>query len=373
MLLVEEVTADLDLKISDLESKAKKFVMLEIDEVERAQLQESKQQFDADIESGRVEKESLAEDIAKIKNYLAGLITCPSCSHVFHLMEDGDFTEDDLAAIQDACESVHELRNANIELAGVVYEQLELIDQQVNDNRKIKLEIDIIARNIKSIEQQKERERKQYARLAEELKEAEERMFTNERYNIRQQINAKEQEIKSVQLQLEELNTDLADKKKWVDNFYDFKFYLGNKPIENICGLVNQYLRMNGSDLNLFIEGFKKIRSGELRQVLNPIIYRNWIDPHPYIQFSGGEKVRLDISTDLSFQQLINSNSKFGGLDYYQNDMLINELDSLGVKNAAEAFNQLGKTIVLVTHSGADLVYENVVLIEKKHKISVII
>ena len=152
-----------------------------------------------------------------------------------------------------------------------------------------------------------------------------------------------------------------------VTNFEDFKFYLGNKPIEAICSLVNQYLSLNGSDLNLHIEGFKKLRSGELRQSLNPVIYRNWTNPQSFVQFSEGEKVRLCMSVDLAFQQLINESSKFGGLDLYVGDENLNSLDSIGVGNAASAFNQLNKTIILVTHSGSDLIYPNTITVKKQN------
>ena len=199
-----------------------------------------------------------------------------------------------------------------------------------------------------------------------QINQTETRSFSDEKASVKKQIQEKLDERVEQIKQLDQVLNELELNKQWISNFEDFKFYLGNKPIEIICSLVNQYLKLNNSDLNLHIEGFKKLRSGELRQALQPVIYRNWMSPKSYEQFSEGEKVRLNLAVDLAFQQLINSSSKYGGLNFYVNDELISSLDSKGVQNAAQAFNQLDKTILLVTHSGADLNYDNSITIQKK-------
>jgi len=213
----------------------------------------------------------------------------------------------------------------------------------------------------------------EYDKIELEIANESAKTFEDERADVGEQIREKERSKLVLQNQLEVKRKEDAEIANWINNFNDFKFYLGNKPLEIICGLVNQYLKFNGSDLNLHIEGFKKLKNGEIRQALTPVIYRNWTNPKDYNSFSAGEQCRLNLATDLAFQQLINMSSKYGGLELYLSDELTNPLDSLGIQSAAYAFNQLGKTIILVSHAGADMNYDNTVVIRKQNTVSEVI
>jgi exonuclease SbcC len=309
----------------------------------------------------------LQKEIGTIQNFLAGLITCPKCNHEFNLHSEAHYTEEDLAVSREALEELKVERDNVKKAKQDIRELLEEISALKIANRSVEREIDLCTNTIKSIQKSQERLVAEYEKLSLERDLVAGRTIVDEKLEAQQRIDEKLGELKVFEQQLQKSTEQLDYHNKWVTNFEDFKFFLGNKPIESICSLVNNHLTANGSDLNLFIEGFKKLRSGELRQSLEPVIYRNWTNPQPFTQFSEGEKVRLNLAVDLSFQQLINQSSKYGGFDFYCNDELINPLDSIGVANAANAFNQLGKTIILVTHAGADLVYANTILIEKQN------
>lgn len=316
-------------------------------------------------------KRELDQLATRIENYLAGLITCPKCTHKFSLSKE-KYTAEYAAEIKKELESLKDEEFKTRELLGEIENSLSGWDEIRLNNTKLEREIkslqsslDINHREMLSMLKKIEDKGIESAMIAKST-------FADEQAHIDEQIKEKQEIRQSIEDQLAQAKTELAQNEQWVDNFNDFKFYLGNKPIETICVLVNEYLKLSGSDLNLYIEGVKKLRSGELRQALMPVIYRNWSNPQSIAQFSEGERVRLNLATDLAFQQLINQSSKYGGLNLYVNDELISGLDSVGVKNAANAFNQLNKTILLVTHSGADMIYDNTIEIEKINGVSTI-
>lgn len=304
---------------------------------------------------------------------LQSAITCPKCAYKFDLKGDVVHSQDHMDGLS---AYIKELEQQKILLQKQADDADGLLAPLYEAKKKqdtLLIDINYHKRKVKTATDERQRLAIKIQQKENDLKRTAESTFEDQSAGIQLQLKQKEQELQQLRLQLSELNDEVTNVKKWIEHFYDFKFYLGNKPIENICLLVNQYLQLNGSDLNLFIEGFKKLRSGEIRQALTPVVYRNWMNPQPLDQFSEGEKVRLNLTVDLAFQQLINSSSKYGGLDFYQNDELLNPLDSLGVSLAAKAFNQLGKTILLVSHSGADMVYDNTILVQKQNKTSTLV
>jgi len=312
----------------------------------------------------------ITPEIQNAQNYLAGKITCPKCENEFHLSIKETYTQDELdtflldfQALEQELESIHTNQED-------ISSKIQDINDLVKQNKLTERRKTVLLQNISSFESQQERILKAIEDLESKIAETHALSFVDEKKNIQEQIKAKEKEIASIAAEITSLNTLIDQSSQWIKHFEEFKFYLGNKPIEVICSLVNNYLKMIGSDLNLHIEGFKRLKSGELRQSLNPIIYRNWINPQPYVQFSEGERVRLNLAVDLAFQQLINASSKTGGLNYYQSDEMISGLDSLGVTNTAKAFSKLNKAILLVTHSASDMNFENTISIEKNKGIS---
>lgn len=361
----------IDDEINALNDKKKRFDIPKIDE---SYLEMLRKELDHDENKLIQTENDLNKHIRKqthIRNYLAGLISCPECGHKFSLSGE-KFTQDDLSAVDKRIDDLTVVKVA-------IKESIDNFEQEIKKEESKLNEINRITRELTHIDREIELQQKSQVRilgdlehLEAQIKSTEQSSYQDEKKHIQDQIDEKKGELSTQEDQLAQIKNDLAKTDEWIDNFNDFKFFLGNKPIETICVLVNEYLKLNGSDLNLYIEGVKKLRSGELRQALTPVIYRNWANPQQFVQFSEGERVRLNLSVDLAFQHLINSSSKYGGLNLYINDELASGLDSLGVKNAANAFNQLNKTILLVTHSGADMVYENTIEIEKKDGVSTI-
>lgn len=296
-----------------------------------------------------------------LKSKLAGTLNCPNCSFEFMPSADED--------VKGLKESLDELNLINVDLqkdydaskAEVlnIREHVKAVRDQVNNLRqKIMAERDALKPKLSQLTQE-------YSKV-----EAYKRKVA-EHNGI---IAGYQAQLESVKVQMDNIKIDKDNKKieveaetEWIKNFNDFKFYLANKPIKIISGQINNYLKANQSDMMVHIEGFKMLKTGKVKQQLNPIIYRNSEKGFTYDTFSGGERVKLNISADLAFQELINSSSKSGGLNYYCNDELLNSLDSLGIGLAAQAFDGIDKTIMLVSHSGADLHHKKIVNIVKEN------
>ncbi len=370
---VQNQLLELDEDINDtkLVIEAEELRIQLVDPKQKIELQKHHDSF---ILKGSLEFEDLLiKEISQAKNYLAGLIKCPKCKHSFNLTIKEEYTQDSLKALELGLKETREEIKKIEETKKQIKQQIQSIEDIERSNKQIRSHITSLTNNILSIEQQQGRLLKEIDNLEFRYATQAALTFVDQQADIQQQIEQKQKELQFAKNTHEGLIGEIDYTLKWISNFADFKFYLGNKPIELICSLVNQYLKLNGSDLNLHIEGFKTLRSGELRQALQPVIYRNWTNPQSFHQLSAGEQVRLNLAVDLSFQQLINSASKMGGLDLYISDEMINSLDSQGVHNAASAFNELGKTILLVTHSGSDLVYPNTIVIQKRDQLSTVI
>lgn len=318
------------------------------------------------------ERRAIERVASNIENILSGMITCPKCDHEFSL-SGANFTQKDLDKEKKKIAKKTEEEADKTEFILNARQAVHEVEQVKRDNQTKTNDISRKDNEIRSIRKTQERLLSEFDDLVNKADKESKRTFKDEQKRVNEQIKQKQGERVAAEQGLVAAQQELEQITEWINHFEDFKFYLGNKPLELICGLVNQYLNFNGSDLNLQIEGFKKLKSGEIRQALQPVIYRNWQNPKDYNQFSEGEKTRLNLAVDLAFQQLINSSSKYGGLDLYVNDELMNPLDSLGVQGAAQAFNKLGKTILLVSQAGADLVYDNTILVEKRNGISKVI
>jgi hypothetical protein len=335
-------------------------------------LQEKQKATDAVKNKHIKDSNNLNQSMNKKQALMKNAITCPQCSHQFNIHGEAIPTAADIDNIKKELESIQTLIDKVTKDKADNDQALLDISNMKSKQDGLLFELEGEKRRLKHLQRSNEDLLKQMQNLEIALTKAQAKSFDEQESAVQAQINDKELQLQQLDINCQGLHDENTNIKKWIEIFNDFKFELGNKPLENICVLVNQYLKMNGSDLNLLIEGFKKIRSGEIRQALNPVVYRNWMNPQPLVQFSEGERARLNLTVDLAFQQLINSTSKYGGLDYYQNDELLSPLDSLGVSNAAQAFNNLNKTIMLVSHSGADMMYDNTILIKKENKVSVV-
>lgn len=320
-----------------------------------------------DIEKNVLEeKQKVDKHIRSLEVKLIGEIECPKCQHKFSPKE----RHLDLS----------ELKNSLDEFKSQLPSLDQEIDLIVSEHQKLKNELSELQSQQKEVEtkihqntlsEQKQNNLRELIEQKVKQIETEVSLYFDDN-GVKRKIEKIDEELNDTNILIESSFSSIKTTELWIDRFKQFKFYLSNKPVEIICHYTNQFLKQLNSDLSISIEGFKVLKSGELRAELTPIIYRSGLNPEPYSSFSGGERVRLNLACDLALQRLINENSG-AGLDFLCTDEAINALDSLGIANAAKAFNSLNKTILLVTHSGSELNYDNIITVRKKNNKSEII
>jgi DNA repair exonuclease SbcCD ATPase subunit len=305
----------------------------------------------------------LKNEYSELYAIVSGEIICPSCD--YHFVLDGDI------------ETVkHRMADLAVSQLGV-QQDATLINDEIQQGELI-LEHFIRSRSEEAdMKAEAERDASKADMLKKYIADYEEKILKIEAEtfyygDVQSKITEKQLAMDLELASITTLEQQVAEHDAWYDRFKEFKFYLANKPIEVICHYTNEFLRDIGSELSVSIEGFKVLKSGELKAELTPLVYRNGVNPKLYSAFSGGEKVRLNLAVDLALQRLVNDNSS-EGLQFYSNDESINALDSTGVASVAKALNKLNQTICLITHSGSDLNYDNNITIQKTGQVSRII
>ncbi len=179
--------------------------------------------------------------------------------------------------------------------------------------------------------------------------------------------------LNEVEIAIEKQSEIIENKRIWLLYFKQFYIYLTNQCLKKIQDLCNNFLEQIDTNLRVKVEGFKQLASGDVREKITTVILRDDIEEDDYRSFSGGERGKLTLSTILAFQELINSNSKSGGLDILFIDEILDSVDGLGMKNFIEALNKVQKTIHLTTHISIKERDENVILIRKVNDKSYIV
>lgn len=133
--------------------------------------------------------------------------------------------------------------------------------------------------------------------------------------------------------------------------FNQFKTHLANTKINALSAMMNQVLADLGSDLRINLSGYTQLKSGAIREKISVSITREGIDCGSFGKFSEGEKMRVNLSSIIAMQRLVNGNCDFGkGLDLLVIDELGDSLDETGLASTFSAINKLGLTALVVSH-----------------------
>lgn len=133
--------------------------------------------------------------------------------------------------------------------------------------------------------------------------------------------------------------------------FVQFKSYLANTKIDALSSMMNQILSDLGSDIRVNMSGYTVLKSGAIREKISVSLIRDGIDCGSFGKFSEGEKMRVNLSSIIAMQKLVNGNCDEGeGLDLLVIDELGDSLDETGLASTFSAINKLGLTALVVSH-----------------------
>lgn len=128
------------------------------------------------------------------------------------------------------------------------------------------------------------------------------------------------------------------------------------------------------SDLLIFIDGFRELSSGKLKDEITIELSRDGLEGESFGKFSGGERATCDLAIILAMQSIINATSISGGLNCLFVDEVLESVDDSGMNDIAACLGNLGQTIVLIAHSAPNMMVDcNRLTVEKNKGISQII
>lgn len=377
----------------------------------------------------RTKRRNLSAAVESLKNKLAGTITCPACKHQF-LVADKEF--DVIAGQQELSEKQHSLVLIGNEITEAeqhcitVEKQQRTITadrqaiRQKNDEWQQRLstagkdlqtatfELETMSRKEKQIREtiislQKDIEgvRRKIFDEAFELIDAAYRTNERKKLTINDEVTAAESSIETLRATIAEITTSSPDeiieslraslknyRKKSAEilkakdkieqtlkqlqeqgqRFNQFKSYLANTKIEALSKITNEFLASIGSDIRIQFSGYTILKTGKLREKISVTLVRDGVDCGSFGKFSEGEKARVNLSSILAMQKLVNSNCEGDkGLDLLVLDEILAAVDEEGNMKMFESLNRLGITALVVSHGHVSEAYPHTLIIRKEH------
>jgi DNA repair exonuclease SbcCD ATPase subunit len=345
-----------------------------------------------DVSAVETENEELSETIVEANNIvddserqirkleidLKGQITCPSCKKPFSpvLSSKG-------LSITEANKKIFEYQKAIKEANKVI----ELTEVLIEANNK---EIQVNEETNKEIKRNKNK----IILLNEEIEEIENYIVRADRFIKDSEASIKErldkvkdnERVKQLTKQLNSLRVNYALNNKQITakileeeeltylglhfGKKGFMTFLANKTIKVIEGLVNSYLKKFNTNLSVLINGYTKLKSGDIREKIDVFVVSDGKDKGKFAKFSGGEQQRINIAGILALQKLINISCGDRGLNLLCIDeMFDNGLDEEGQRECLGILQQSNVTTMVISHKFQQSVEYNIVFV-KKNKIT---
>lgn len=186
--------------------------------------------------------------------------------------------------------------------------------------------------------------------------------------NLKDKLSRAKQELQTITKEREAKAKQLDMVMFWNYNMgkAGFSTYLANKSIDIIGGITNTYLSRFDTDIKVTINGFKVLKSGEVRDKIDVFVSNDGITLIPFSGKSGGERARVTVAGILGIQHLINMSVSPLGLDLLVLDETLGATDRLGTMNIIETLNKMGVTILFVTQNIEDTtIYPHILIVEK--------
>lgn len=370
-------------------------------------------------------------EVASLENQLAGVIQCPKCKHEFVLNVNLDIeaARKSLKALKDALTQLTDAIASNTkEYNKTVSDgknQREIETSLENEHRQISLDSEKEERAIKEIRQtysryeaKVEETNSQLALIQDKISKIRKRIFDEVFEIIDSAYKRRESQIKSLEEDINTMNGSITSYEKAIEDaqnaseedmlaslkksqleyqrslqkaievkngvegklnelkaqeayFVEFKTYLANTKINAISQITNEFLETIGSDIRVALSGYTILKSGKVRDKISVSLLRDGVDCGSFEKFSAGERVRVELASILSMNQLTNLNCEDGkGLDLLIADEVLDSADEQGLASVFKALNQTQITSLVVSHGLTNEGYPNKITVTKSNGIS---
>ena len=334
-----------------------------------------------------------------LENQLAGVIQCPKCKHEFTLGAELN------------------IASARQNLANIIAELDDIAkDIKSNDTEYNKVVAD--GKNEREIETALEDTNYLLSELQGKLSKVRKRIFDEVFEIIDNAFKRRENQIKSLEEDVKALEGSIESYKKAIEDakavseedligslkeskakyqdeleaaiakkneiegrlnalasqeatFVEFKTYLANTKINAIAQITNEFLEMIGSDIRVALSGYTILKSGKVRDKISVSLLRDGVDCGSFEKFSAGERVRVELASILSMNQLTNLNCEEGkGLDLLIADEVLDSADEQGLASVFKALNKTQITSLVVSHGQVHEGYPNKITVVKSNGVS---
>ena len=373
--------------------------------------------------------------IESLKNKIAGAITCPRCEFEF-VASDSSFDvaqgEKELERLQTEAELTTQKRTETEKTIAFIEQDQKEIQQarrQLNtDNSDWLAKVDAADKELQTLNfrlESLQRKGKQLtekiATIQKEIENTRRKMFDQayeiidsatvsrkrEIKTLREDMAATESSIETLYTTIGEINNSSPDEviqslreslkdvrkrsnetlktkseveqrlkrlQEQEQRFAQFKSYLANTKIEALSQITNEFLESIGSDIRIQFSGYTVLKTGKVREKISISLLRDGVDCGSFGKFSEGEKARVNLSSILAMQKLVNSNCEGDkGLDLLVLDEILAAVDEQGNAKMFESINRLGITALVVSHGHVSESYPHTLIIRKENGKSFIV
>lgn len=377
----------------------------------------------------RAKRRSLSAAVESLRNKLAGTIICPACRHQF-LVADQEFDviagrkelsekQDSLALVGDEiseaeqhCIAVENAQRKMVADRRAIHQKHDEWQQRLaNAGKELQaavFELETMSRKEKqlgetivSLQRDIDGVRRKIFDEAFELIDAAYPINERNKQSVQDEVTAAESSIETLQATIAEISSSSPDElieslraslkiyrkkscevlriKEGIERelkqlqeqeqrFNQFKSYLANTKIEALSKITNEFLESIGSDIRIRFSGYTILKTGKVREKISVSLVRDGVDCGSFGKFSEGEKARVNLSSILARQKLVNSNCEGDkGLDLLVLDEIFAAVDEEGNMKMFQSLNRLGITALVVSHRHVSESYPYTLVIRKEH------
>ena len=329
---------------------------LKCDEAEVRKWQDKIRSKRTEIDEAEEELRECARIKREIELFFEGEVTCPNCGEKFVLGGELKLTHEEAVDLQKETEKseeslnvVLEKKNKNLKIfkekKAQAEEAVEAHAKAERAARSIKLNIQSQSDTVKSYEMRAAKARSDAKAMREDV------AWKKQLEDLRAKIAETERQLEVRQKDLRPIDDEISLLKFWKYNMGrgGFQTFLANKSVSVIEGVTNSYLEKFGVDIRVRINGFKVLKSGDVREKIDIFVSNDGIEWSSFMGKSGGERGRVTLAGVLGIQRLINLSTGGRGLDLLLFDECFHGMDSRGQENIIKVFEKMGSTIMVIT------------------------
>lgn len=357
-------------RIAELDKELSDIVLTDVTELVK---KKKKIQSECDdLESELLNNKKL---LKKLKNELGLTITCPHCQKEFIPESQVNLSPEEIREVIGQLNKETSVLSSKLEKRE---KSLEKVKKDILISEEQKEEMD-------NLSHEKNKQQRRINNAQETIKEMQDNIDIYDK-----QIDELKRKKKDNKL-LNSLNERIADCSKQIDELVNrlqpiadeidmikfwqfnmgkngFSTYLANKSIKIIEGITNSFLRKFGVDISVLINGFKILRSGEVREKIDVFVLNDGITAEQFMSKSGGERGRVTLAGILGIQHLINLSTNGRGLNFLALDESLNNIDKKGIIEICKTLNGLNITTMLIAQNVEDIdIFQNKLYVEKNN------